>query len=169
MNIYTNPNTRVLASEWIYKNIPADKTIAREHWDDGLPIGGNIIYKTLELPIYGMTDPITENEIYQKVQEADYIIIASNRLYAPLQRISKNCQKWKLPQERCSHNARKYYEKLFGGKLGYKKVAEFENPPTIPILNIPINDQNADESFTVYDHPKVMIFKKSLTIISDEF
>ena len=27
-------------------------------------------------------------------------------------------------------------------------------------LNIAIDDQSADESFTVYDHPKVMIFKK---------
>ena len=160
MNIYTKSNTRVLASEWIYKNIPENKILAIEHWDDGMPIGGNIIYKTLELPIYGMSDPSTENEIYQKVQESDYIIIASNRLYVPLQKISKNCQEWNLPQERCSHNANRYYEKLFNGDLGFKKVAEFAIYPTIPIINIPINDQNADESFTVYDHPKVMIFKK---------
>ncbi|PJE58336.1 MAG: hypothetical protein COU81_01275 [Candidatus Portnoybacteria bacterium CG10_big_fil_rev_8_21_14_0_10_36_7] len=161
MHIYTKPNTRVLASEWIYKNIPADKNIAREHWDDGLPFGGNIVYKDFELPIYGMEDPLTKSQIYQTIQKTDYIIIASNRLYVPLQKISKNCQKWNLPKERCSHNANRYYQRLFNQKLGFKKVAEFENPPTLPFLNISINDQAADESFTVYDHPKVMIFKKT--------
>jgi len=162
MHIYTKSNTRVLASQWIYKNIPPDKTISREHWDDGMPIGGNISYKTLELPIYEMQNPIREAEIYQTIQEADYIIIASNRLYTPLQRISRNCQKWKVPLERCPHNANRYYEKLFNGKLWYKKVAEFAVYPKLEIRNLKleIDDSSADESFTVYDHPKVMIFKK---------
>jgi len=162
IHIYTKPNTRVLASQWIYENIPPDKKIALEHWDDGLPIGGNISYKTLELPIYEMQNPIREAEIYQTIQEADYIIITSNRLYAPLQRISKNCQKWNLPSERCSHNANRYYKRLFGAKLGYQKVAEFSVYPTLEIGNwkLEIDDSSADESFTVYDHPKVIIFKK---------
>ena len=164
MNIYTKPNTRILTSEWIYKNIPADKIIAREHWDDGLPFGENIFYKTLELPIYEMENPLKENQIYQTIQQADYIIVASNRLYVPLQRIAKNCQKWKLPQERCTNNANKYYEKLFNGSLGFKKVAEFSIFPQLSIFNFQfsIDDSSADESFTVYDHPKVMIFKKFL-------
>jgi len=162
MRIYTKPNTRVLASQWIYQNIPPNKIIAREHWDDGMPIGGNIFYQTLELPIYEMENSIREAQIYQMVQRADYIIISSNRLYTPLQRISKNCQKWNLPKERCSHNANRYYEKLFSGELGYKKVAEFSVFPKLEIRNLKleIDDSSADESFTVYDHPKVMIFKK---------
>ncbi len=159
IHIYAQPNTRVLASQWINKNIPPNSIIAREHWDDGLPIGGNVPYKILELPIYEIADPIKKTQIYKTVQEANYIIIASNRLYVPLQRLAQNCQKWNLQEERCAKNANKYYEKLFSGDMGYKKVAEFENPPTIPLFNIIINDQNADESFTVYDHPKVIIFK----------
>jgi len=162
MHIYTKPNTRVLASQWIYQNIPPNKIIAREHWDDGMPIGGNIFYQTLELPIYEMQNPLRENQIYQMVQRADYIILASNRLYAPLQRISKNCQKWNLPEDRCSHNANRYYERLFSGELGYKKVAEFSVFPKLEIRNLKleIDDSSADESFTVYDHPKVIIFEK---------
>jgi hypothetical protein len=162
MHIYTQPNTRILASEWIYQNIPTGATIAIEHWDDSLPIGGNFAYKTLVLSIYGMSDPFTENEIYQKINESNYIIIASNRLYVPLQRIAQNCKNWNISPERCPQNANTYYQKLFNGDLGFKKVAEFKNSPMIPFLNISINDQNADESFTVYDHPKIMIFKKTL-------
>lgn len=160
IRIYSKPNTRITASEWIYKNIPPNSIIAREHWDDGLPIGGTISYQILELPIYEMENPLREEQIYQTVQKANYIIIASNRLYVPLQKLAKNCRKWNLPQERCASNANRYYEKLFSGELGFKKVAEFTNYPKIPLLNIEINDESADESFTVYDHPKIMIFKK---------
>ncbi|MDO8620952.1 MAG: glycosyltransferase family 39 protein [Candidatus Levybacteria bacterium] len=156
MNIYTKPNTRVLASNWIYQNIPLDKTIAVEHWDDQLPLGGSP-YKTITLPLY---DPDTFQKwqiINKNLGEIDYIIIASNRLYVPLQKLT-DCKKF--PPYHCYPITTKYYKDLFNGRLGYEKVAEFENLPTIPLLDIPINDQNADESFTVYDHPKVMIFKK---------
>lgn len=159
IQIYTQPNTRNLASQWIYKNIPQGAKIAREHWDDGLPIGGNVNYDITELPIYDFGNPDIKTKIYNTIDQSNYIIIASNRLHSPLQRIAKNCKNWKISLERCPNNANIYYQRLFNGSLGYKKVAEFENPPKIPFLNIPINDQSADESFTVYDHPKVMIFK----------
>lgn len=163
INIYSHPNTRILTSEWIYKNIPANSIIAREHWDDGVPIGGNIPYQFLELPIYEMQNPLKKNQIYQTINKADYIIIASNRLYVPLQRIAKNCQAWHMPLERCSYNANTYYEKLFNGSLGFQKVAEFSIFPSLEIRNfkLEIRDEIADESFTVYDHPKIMIFKKN--------
>ncbi len=161
MHIYTKSNTRLLASNWINQNIPIGSVIATEHWDDGLPSGTQSNYKIQVLPIYEMQNPIKKMQIYQAVLESNYIIIASNRLYIPLQRIAQNCKNWNIPKERCPQNANLYYQALFNEKLGFKKIAEFENPPTIPILNIPINDQSADESFTVYDHPKVMIFKKN--------
>ncbi|MBI2443099.1 MAG: hypothetical protein HYV40_04310 [Candidatus Levybacteria bacterium] len=89
--------------------------------------------------------------------QTDYIILSSNRLYTPLQKLT-NCDV--LPSGRCYPQTAMYYRALFQGLLGFKKVAEFTSFPTIPLLNIPIDDQGADESFTVYDHPKVMIFQK---------
>jgi YYY domain-containing protein len=48
---------------------------------------------------------------------------------------------------------------MFKGNLGFDLVATFESYPTIgPLV---INDQNSEESFTFYDHPKVLIFRKS--------
>jgi YYY domain-containing protein len=47
---------------------------------------------------------------------------------------------------------------MFKGNLGFDLVATFESYPTIgPLV---INDQNSEESFTFYDHPKVLIFRK---------
>jgi hypothetical protein len=160
MHIYTQPNTRVLASEWINKNISVGAKIAIEHWDDGLPLGTQSNYRVSVLPIYDMQNPVINAQIYQSVKESEYLIIASNRLHVPLQRIAKNCQKWNIPQERCPSNADQYYEDLFSGKLGFRKIAEFATYPTLPIFNIQINDQSSDENFTVFDHPKIMIFKK---------
>ena len=97
--------------------------------------------------------------IQQQLAQTDYIILASNRLYIPLGKLT-NCET--LPQGYCYVYTAFYYKKLFDGSLGYKKIAEFTNYPTLPILNISINDDFADESFTVYDHPKIIIFKKSL-------
>ena len=58
---------------------------------------------------------------------------------------------------------RKFYADLFSNKLNYKKVAEFVSYPKLEIGNwkLEIRDDVADESFTVYDHPKVLIFKKN--------
>ena len=48
---------------------------------------------------------------------------------------------------------------MFKGSLGFDLVGTFESYPTLgPLV---INDQNSEESFTFYDHPKVLIFRKS--------
>jgi len=47
---------------------------------------------------------------------------------------------------------------MFTGTLGYKLVAVFQSNPNLGPIQI--NDQFAEEAFTVYDHPKVLIFEK---------
>lgn len=157
MSIYQKENTRISASQWIHSNIPPGSKLAIEHWDDALPIFGGENYTQLILPLYEPDTQVKWDGIHAQLKESDYIIIASNRLYTPLQKLT-NCKA--LPQEYCYPLTNAYYNKLFAGKLGFRKVAEFTNPPTIPLLNITIDDQKADESFTVYDHPKIQIFKK---------
>ena len=48
---------------------------------------------------------------------------------------------------------------MFKGALGYDLVQTFQNDPKIGPFQI--NDQFAEEAFTVYDHPKVLVFKKN--------
>jgi hypothetical protein len=209
MHIYTKPNTRVLASQWIYQNIPPNKIIAREHWDDGMPIGGQQNYRILTLELYNPDSPYKWQIINQQLAQTDYIIIASNRLYVPLTKLT-DCQK--LPVGRCYTQTAEYYKRLFSGQnvipasfpvipsavegspsptantrdssvaslpqndikedIRFTKVAEFSVFPKLEIRNLPasprgekleIDDSSADESFTVYDHPKVMIFGKRLS------
>lgn len=158
VNIYSRNNTRVDATAWINQNIPSGKTLAIEHWDDGLPLIGQQNYHMLTLPLYDPDSVQKWTQINSQLKQTDFIIIASNRLYTPIQKLT-DCKN--LPSFRCYPITSEYYKGLFEGNLGFKKVAEFSNPPTIPIINIRINDQSADENFTVFDHPKIMIFQKT--------
>ncbi len=154
-SIYSKPNTRVSASKWINQNIPLGSYLAIEHWDDALPLFGTEKYHFLEMPLYENDNSFGKWEkVNVNLRKADYIILASNRLYVPLQKLA-DCQKYKV----CYPKTAQYYRDLFSGKLGFEKVAEFTSYPSI--FNLSVNDQPADESFTVYDHPKVIIFKKT--------
>ena len=152
ISIYTRPHTRVAASTWIYANIPPGSTIAWEHWDDPLPVAlgerNATQYRLIQLPIF---DPETP-EKWQKIQDvlaiADYLVLSSNRGYGSIAHA-----KGRYPQT----NA--YYQNLFSGRLGFSNSIQFTSRPML--WGIEIIDDRADESFTVYDHPAVMIFQRT--------
>jgi len=148
MRIYTKPNTRITASFAINENVEPGSSFAIEHWDDRLPLFGQKEYEFIEFPLY---DPDTKEKwekMAEKLEMVDYIVVASNRLYKPITNLAELYPAASI-----------YYERLFTGQLGFKKATEITSYPTVPFLEIEIKDDEADESFTVYDHPKVMIFK----------
>jgi len=49
-----------------------------------------------------------------------------------------------------------YYQLLFSGQLGFHLAAQFENHPNL--LGLTLDDSNADESYSVFDHPTARIF-----------
>ncbi|RJR25946.1 hypothetical protein C4578_00585 [Candidatus Microgenomates bacterium] len=160
ISIYTKPVTRISASRWIYRNIPIGSTITNEHWDDPLPLLlPNENHSKFKYEMLSLYDP-ESNQKWEKInaqlEKTDYIVLSSNRLYGS---IPKN-------PEYYSQTA-KYYEKLFNGSLGFEKVAEFTSYPCFPPFAKSLfcfNDDSSEEAFTVYDHPKVMIFKKTVDL-----
>ncbi len=153
LQIYTRPHSRIAASRWIYAHIPAGSKVTFEEWDDPLPllIDGHFgnEYPGTALPMFWPDSEQKWQAIDGRLQQADYLILSSNRVYGSIPRRTDI-----FPQ------TVKFYQDLFSDKLNFRKVTEFTSQPTIPFLNYKFNDDNADESFTVYDHPKVMIFKK---------
>lgn len=160
MAIYSRPHSRVMASEWIYQHIPTNSTITSEEWDDGLPLGipgytGS--YNNIGLGIYNTDLKEKWNLIADKLSDVDYIILSSNRLFGSIPRYPL-----RYPV------ASRYYPLLFQGKLGFEQVAKITSFPSLglnlfksyfPILTI--DDHDSEESFTVYDHPQIYIFKKT--------
>jgi hypothetical protein len=162
-SIYKNRHSRVEASEWIYKNLPNNSYILSEAWDDGLPLpmvdnqGKQFLGE--QLPIF---DPDTEQK-WQKINSAlaraDYYILTSNRGWGSIPTVPKKYPKMS-----------RFYEKLLTGyfcyeSYCYRKIKEFVSYPQIKLkifnynFNLYFPDQWSDEAFTVYDHPKVMIYK----------
>ena len=155
--IYSRQHSRLAASRWMYQNIPAGSTLANEHWDDWLPIGGvdgmtsygdNGNFKSVEMKNYEDDTPEKLDQMVANLTEADYIVLSSNRLYDSIPRLPM-----RYPM------TSRYYELLFSGKLGFERVAEFTSYPTLFGIRIP--DQSSEESFSVYDHPRVQIFEKT--------
>lgn len=155
LSIYSRLHSRVLASKWIYDNIPAGSKITSEEWDDGLPLGipgCSTNYINIPLAPYNPETLEKWQKITDQLKEADYIIMSSNRLFDSIP---------KLPQRYPVTTL--YYQLLFKEKLGFKKVAKITSHPCFLPIGKPLfclNDDSSEESFTVYDHPKIIIFKK---------
>lgn len=155
VQVYAVPLTRVTASKWIYRNVPADSAITVENWDDVLPFPMTVDgvprspgeYREVRMYLYEPDGEAKFQHIVESLQRADYVIISSKRLYG-----------W-LPRLRDRYPVtNRYYELLFDEKLGFELVKKFTSYPRLD--GLAFNDDQADESFTVYDHPKVLIFKK---------
>jgi YYY domain-containing protein len=163
-SIYQRPFTRHEASEWIYRNLPAGSVITAEEWDDVIPYGMMLDgthhwaegqYEVISFPFQEPDDRAKVDMLVDRLQRADYIIVSSNRFYGWLPRL----------QDRFPVSNR-YYELLFSGQLGFELIREFTSYPTLGPLTFV--DDKADESFTVYDHPKVMVFERTATLTEGE-
>jgi YYY domain-containing protein len=147
-------------------------------WDDALPLGmhnynlfsydtglyGNI--RNLEL--YFDDTPAKKDTIFNTLDQTDAIFISSNRQWGTTVRVE---ERYPLTKEyyrallgcpvgedilNCYQNAK---PGMYMGELGFELTAVFQSDPTI--AGVAINDQAAEEAFTVYDHPKVLIFEKT--------
>ena len=61
----------------------------------------------------------------------------------------------------------RFYKLLFEEKLGFVQTAPFTSYPELFGITIP--DLNAEETFWVYDHPPVVIFRKTKSLSREEF
>ena len=156
------------------------KTAKETDWDDTLPLfmyGYNpfdnysgVYQSDLNFQMYWDDNEEKFTRFTSILDQADYIIFSSNRQWGSVTQASG-----KYPLSTY------FYEELIGcelddvqkcfiqaepeklkGRLGYKLNKVFTSEPTV--FGIKINSQYAEEAFTVYDHPKVFIFKKT-----DEF
>ncbi len=144
------------SSRWMLDNFKDDVRILGPHWDDRLPAGVpehrrppsvfNSEGRENELPLYEPDTRAKLDLVVQRAANADYIVFATPRMADSIPRV---------PNEYPHTTA--FLRLLWGEKLGYQLVRTFKNRPSF--LGITFNDDLADESFSVYDHPKVTIFQ----------
>lgn len=147
-------------------------------WDDALPLslhGYNPydflygVYRSdLNFEMYWDDSADKLNRFLTSIDQADVMFISSNRQWGTTVRVP---ERYPLTTE--------YYRRLIGcppereitwcysvaepgtftGDLGFELAAVFQSDPNLGGLRF--NTQFAEEAFTVYDHPKVLIFRKT--------
>lgn len=162
--IYTHTHPYEAASRWIFANVPAGSKILGVDWDDRLPLSlpGHDArqYKfegaLWELQLYHPdSDADKLGQFTAKLAMADYIVLPTPRSYGAIPRIS---DEYPLTTN--------LFQLLFKGSLGYDLVQSFKPRPELAGFTF-VNDL-ADESLSVYDHPKVLIFKKTQRLSESE-
>ncbi|PKN85658.1 MAG: hypothetical protein CVU46_10355 [Chloroflexi bacterium HGW-Chloroflexi-8] len=170
---YNGPNSIVISGSAV---------AVETDWDDGLPLRldgkdayGGIYQGNLNFQMYWNDDESKLNRFYDTLNQSEYIFISSNRQWGTTTRVP---EKYPLTTQfydslmGCPDTHDIYWcysvakPEIFKGELGFELIKVFESYPTIGSLVV--NDQFAEEAFTVYDHPKVLIFKKSAGYDSDE-
>ena len=160
-SIYTREHPWVAASRWIMEHLPAKTmengfprptAILNEEWGDDLPTHVKDIplrsYRINKFPVQEPDNPRKRKIILNMLQKNELVVMADTRAHALYRRL------W----DRYPINAA-YYELMFEEKLGFKLVAEFKNYPGLGGRFFP--DDEADESFTLYDHPHVYLFQRA--------
>jgi hypothetical protein len=156
-SIYFRPDIRLLASEWIIKNLPPGARVLSE--------GGNVI----DLPIQ-LTDPsrllVTNFDFYRldedpqlfprlmdSLNENDFILVPSRRLFANHSRLP---QKYPLTA--------RYFQLLFSGQLGFEPIKTF-----FPFGSSLLSDESAEETWSVFDHPVIRVFQKKVSLTRRQY
>lgn len=155
LSVYANVDTRLQASDWIYKNIPENSHILSETANVvDIPIYDSSVNKSYEITsfdFYNLDNNVDlQKQLSEEIQKSSYIFVPSRRVFA-----NHNPEQFPILSE--------YYQNLFSGKLGFKKVAEFSSFPKISIFGKTIfefPDEGAEETDTVFDHPVIRIYKK---------
>ena len=163
--VYGQEHTWITASRWIYEHVPPGSTILWELWDDPLPKAipgepgmdmGSAGLRNIDWSPYEEDTAEKYEILKQKLREADYVVYSSKRIYDSVD---------ELP-ERYPMTIR-YYKLMFDGQLGFELVQDVTAAPSLFGLEFP--DQGADESWSLYDHPRVTIFRKVRDLSDAEF
>lgn len=130
---YFEPDIRLQASSWINQNIPINASVLSE---SGNVINIPVRNEELSVDNFNFYD-YQPSDLTKKIDNSDYILIPSRRVF-------KN------------NFAQDYYQQLFSGRLGFSLVKQFS-----PTYDLFLNSENAEETWSVFDHPTIRVFKKN--------
>jgi uncharacterized membrane protein len=162
--IHGREHTWISASRWIYQNAPGGSVLLWELWDDQLPKSlpepgmdmGSAGLRNIDWSPYEEDTAEKYALLKQKLNEADFVVYSSKRIYDSVD---------ELPERYPMTNL--YYEAMWDGRLGFELAAEFTSPPRL--FGWIVEDRHADESWSLYDHPQVSVFRKVRQLSDAEY
>lgn len=159
-SIYTNPDVRITASDWLRSHAKAGSTFLVEGGNTiDIPLNGN--FQRISLDFYPLEqDLLTRERIADALYSSDYFLVQSRRVFMNHQRLPKLYPK-------TAH----FYDALFSGKLGFKQIKEFHSFPKLEVIGykLEVADELAEETWSVFDHPVIRIFKKNAQLTREAY
>ncbi len=159
-SIYTNADIRITASKWLVANTPSRSVILIEGGNMiDIPLEGN--FNRIGFDFYTFeNDPLTRLKIAKGLEQANYFLVQSRRVFLNHQRARKQFPK-------TAH----FYDMLFAGKLGFEEIKEFHRYPSLSLGNfsLEVPDEQAEETWSVFDHPVIRIFKKNAKLSKEDY
>ena len=146
-SIYTTPHTSLKAAEWITKNIPSKSTILVEEWNSIVRLNANS-YQIFSFNFYSPDTVTKRTKLNESLKKADYILLESPKVKNTIMKLKKTYPDTNI-----------FYNNLENENLGFTRVMKFSSYPRIG--NFILNDESAEETFTVFDHPTVTIYKNT--------
>lgn len=186
--IYERPHPRVAASKWILENIASGTVLAFESaWDDAIPLyscGDSARVKNFldgqNLQLHEPDSAAKIDQMLTALEKSEIVVVTSNRMYGSLCRLPElfpatiayyrellgigpqqnPIEKFAALADICKTSEQPIINsKQTPPTGGFEPIAVFSSFPAIgPMI---INDQSAEEAFTVYDHPQVTLFRKT--------
>jgi YYY domain-containing protein len=157
--IYTRPHSAVTASRWFHENVPAGARILEQDWDEGFPFSFPGLpgerYPTVMFGFYEPDSPAKTANLARELAAADRVVLQTKRLYGAVTRAPD-----KFPA------TNRAFRLLFAGDLGFTLTQSFASRPSL--FGLELKDELADESLTVYDHPKILVFENRARLAAPE-
>ncbi len=152
-SIYTTPHTSLSATQWILRNVPPHTAILTEEWNGIIrftrPELTDKRYLLYSFNFYSLPDDDAKMlRLSTITSTSTYIILESPKIKNTITRLSMRYPK-----------SSRWYTDLEAGVLGFRKVAVFSSYPALGAFTIP--DDSMEETFTVFDHPTITIYKRN--------
>ena len=154
--VYIAEDSRITAAKWAEHSIPENSNILSELYDLSIiPFNNKFMDSITLFDFYSLNDIATSKLLSKQLENTEYIISASQRVWGNL-----NYQKGDLYKIN-------YYDSLNNSRLGFELV--YTSNIDTDFLIFGYSPKRLEETFSVFDHPEVRIYKKTNQKISEEY
>ncbi|HYO49793.1 MAG TPA: glycosyltransferase family 39 protein [Chloroflexia bacterium] len=163
--IYRSEHTQIQASRWIFDNAPPGSRIGIEETAIAmpLPLPGRPkpaeAYQVVKMDTMAdMSSAEAAAQLRAALGQADYLVLDATQAARTVPLLP-----WRYPVQI------RYYELLFGGKLGFSPALVAKSYPRLFGIEIPDDGGWVDASFMDSSHPPIWVFRKERTLSDEEW
>ena len=154
-SIYLKEDVRKSATAWMEGNLPDNSRILTEAGNTyEVPLSSG--FDKISFDFYHLDEnPELPKKLIQHLEASDYFIIQSRRMFMN----HDDPNRFPITS--------RFYQALFSNELGLRKVKEFNSYPSL--AGFEVDDEKAEETWSVFDHPVIRIYEKVYPLTKDDY